>query len=169
MKPLVFFHGLEGKPTGHKGSYLADRYPGLIAPELSPDLEDRLEVALEVVKEPSVLVGSSLGALTALMFAQEKPELVLGLVLLAPALRFLDPSRVPPGVLIQINALNLPEQVRCEVIGALQDEVVDPEALKCWVASAPDPSLVRFEMVEDNHGLGKHLEHMNQAIKRMME
>jgi len=169
MKPLVFLHGLEGKPMGHKGGFLASRYSEFIAPALEPDLDLRLEVALETITEPSVIVGSSLGALTALMFTQVKPDLVLGLVLMAPALGALDPSRMPSKVLQKIAALELPEGITCKVLGASQDELVDPQAIRRWVNRAPQPELVQLEFVEDNHGLGKHLEHMNKLIQQLME
>ncbi|KAG9452704.1 hypothetical protein H6P81_005608 [Aristolochia fimbriata] len=46
----------------------------------------------EIVKEPAVLVGNSLGGFTALVTAAELPELVCGLVLLNSAGQFSNPS-----------------------------------------------------------------------------
>src|SRR5438094_398742 len=58
--------------------------------------DDALRVLREVVKAPAVLIGHSLGALSALVSAAEAPELVRGAVLEDPALgyaRAWDPSR----------------------------------------------------------------------------
>ena len=58
--------------------------------------DDALRVLHEVVKAPAVLIGHSLGALSALVSAAEAPELVRGAVLEDPALgyaRAWDPSR----------------------------------------------------------------------------
>ncbi|KAK3158854.1 hypothetical protein QOZ80_2AG0142490 [Eleusine coracana subsp. coracana] len=47
----------------------------------------------EVVKEPAVLVGNSLGGFTTLFAATEAPELVRGVVLLNSAGQFADPDK----------------------------------------------------------------------------
>ncbi|XP_062220049.1 pheophytinase, chloroplastic-like [Phragmites australis] len=47
----------------------------------------------EVVKEPAVLVGNSLGGFTTLFAATEVPELVRGVVLLNSAGQFADPNK----------------------------------------------------------------------------
>lgn len=49
----------------------------------------------EVVKEPAILVGNSLGGFTTLFTATELPELVRGVVLLNSAGQFGDPSKPP--------------------------------------------------------------------------
>ncbi|KAL5212798.1 hypothetical protein ABZP36_023645 [Zizania latifolia] len=49
----------------------------------------------EVVKEPAVLVGNSLGGSTTLFTATEVPELVRGVVLINSAGQFGDPDRPP--------------------------------------------------------------------------
>jgi pimeloyl-ACP methyl ester carboxylesterase len=57
--------------------------------------DDTLRMLREIVKEPAVLVGHSLGALAALVAAGDAPDLVRGLVLEDPALGFSkawDPS-----------------------------------------------------------------------------
>jgi pimeloyl-ACP methyl ester carboxylesterase len=58
--------------------------------------DDALRVLREIAKEPSVLIGHSLGALAALVAAGDAPELVRGLVLEDPALGYAtawDPAR----------------------------------------------------------------------------
>uniref|UniRef100_A0A0D9VJZ7 AB hydrolase-1 domain-containing protein n=1 Tax=Leersia perrieri TaxID=77586 RepID=A0A0D9VJZ7_9ORYZ len=49
----------------------------------------------EVVKDPAVVVGNSLGGFTTLFTATEAPELVRGVVLLNSAGQFGDPNRPP--------------------------------------------------------------------------
>jgi pimeloyl-ACP methyl ester carboxylesterase len=53
--------------------------------------DDALRVLREVAKEPSVIIGHSLGALAALVAAADAPELVRGLVLEDPALGYSKP------------------------------------------------------------------------------
>ena len=50
--------------------------------------DDALRMLREIVKEPALLVGHSLGALAALVAAGDAPELVRGLVLEDPALGY---------------------------------------------------------------------------------
>src|SRR6266576_6886084 len=53
--------------------------------------DDALRVLREIAKAPAVLIGHSLGALTALVAAGDAPELVRGLVLEDPALNYAKP------------------------------------------------------------------------------
>src|SRR5438067_12635208 len=50
--------------------------------------DDALRILREIAKEPSVLIGHSLGALAALVAAGDAPDLVRGLVLEDPALNY---------------------------------------------------------------------------------
>src|SRR5437879_8735674 len=63
-------HGKSGRATEYSLRAFAD---------------DALRMLREIAKEPSVLIGHSLGALAALVAAGDAPELVRGLVLEAPA------------------------------------------------------------------------------------
>jgi glycerol-3-phosphate dehydrogenase len=53
----------------------------------------------QVVREPAVLVGNSMGGLVCLMHAARAPEQVSGLVLVSPALPPPDGARVDPAVI----------------------------------------------------------------------
>lgn len=46
-----------------------------------PDMSEQIRVTAEMIEEPAVLVGSSLGAIVAMALAVERPELVRALVL----------------------------------------------------------------------------------------
>src|SRR5207237_1011493 len=50
--------------------------------------DDALRILREIAKEPSVLIGHSLGALAALVAASDAPDLVRGLVLEDPPLNY---------------------------------------------------------------------------------
>jgi pimeloyl-ACP methyl ester carboxylesterase len=82
---LCFLHGLDSSPQGTKASLLRAYDPRCLIPNLPPDINERLKVLEHGLRAPAPLVGSSLGGLTALMYAMSHPEMVHGLVLLAPA------------------------------------------------------------------------------------
>ncbi len=67
---------------GHGRSERAPSY------ELRAFADDALRVLREVVKAPAVVIGHSLGAITALVAAAEAPELVRALVLEDPPLKY---------------------------------------------------------------------------------
>ena len=86
--------------------------------------DDALRVLREVAKEPSVLIGHSLGALAALVAAADAPELVRGLVLEDPALGY-------------------PKAWDATKYAALRDGIVnteDPKVLAKAVSKQPLPS-----------------------------
>lgn len=84
----VFIHGLHGNSQGAKARYFAGRYPSVLLPDFTGDLEHRLTGlrALLAGQDNLVLVGSSFGGLMATIFALEAPTRLRRLVLLAPAL-----------------------------------------------------------------------------------
>jgi pimeloyl-ACP methyl ester carboxylesterase len=82
---LCFLHGLDSSPQGTKASFLRAYDSRCLIPNLPPDINERLKVLEHGLREPMLIVGSSLGGLTALMYAMSHPEMVHGLVLLAPA------------------------------------------------------------------------------------
>ena len=112
--PLVFLHGLTSVRVGEKSAALFDhalrhRLPawrfdmrghGASSGDLADvTLTDLVADARTVLRAsgPAILIGSSLGGLVAAWTATEHPELVAGLVLLAPALRFLPRLRARLG------------------------------------------------------------------------
>lgn len=112
--PLVFLHGLTSVRVGEKSALLFEfakrhRLPawrfdmrghgdssGDLADVTLTDLVADARTVLRAAG-PSILIGSSLGGLVAAWTAAEHPELVRGLVLLAPALRFLPRLRARLG------------------------------------------------------------------------
>ncbi len=84
---ICFLHGLDSSPHGTKGRLLRRHYPRAVMPVLPPGLWDRLETTERALAKggPYLIVGTSLGGLTALQYAMRHPEKVRGLLLLAPA------------------------------------------------------------------------------------
>ena len=87
MKPVVFAHGLASSPGGTK-AVLLGKTVDAHTPDLRPFGLDGQVSALSrslPSDRPSVVVGSSLGALAALGLAQREAARIASLVLLAPA------------------------------------------------------------------------------------
>ena len=146
---------------GHGRSERASSY------ELRAFADDALRILREVVKAPAVVIGHSLGAVTALVAAAEAPELVRGLVLEDPPLRYgvpwereryqglreaLDAREDPKAFLKAVEKRPLPspgphgERTYGEMRGfyaadrvATYFKDVDPAFLD-WRMSASDPS-----------------------------
>jgi predicted esterase YcpF (UPF0227 family) len=89
---LCFLHGLDSSPHGTKARLLKTRYSDCLIPSLPPDIHERVRRVKEILEEPTVVIGSSLGGLTALMVAMAHPELMDALLLLAPAVGCRDES-----------------------------------------------------------------------------
>lgn len=98
----LYLHGFASSPQSAKARYLSDRFQSLSLPLTCPDLNQgdffhlTLSRQLEQVSNlyppkptPVVMIGSSLGGLTAACLGERSPQ-VDRLVLLAPAFGFLD-------------------------------------------------------------------------------
>ncbi len=102
MGRAIYLHGLASSPGSKKATWLRSRFEAvgwsLDGPELNvPSFEGMMvsaqveAVAAAVGRTPGVrplLIGSSLGALSTLVYAARNPEKVGRIVLLAPALDF---------------------------------------------------------------------------------
>lgn len=169
MKPLFFLHGLEGSPQGTKGTFLKNRYPEVVAPPLSPDLDQRLAVMRSIIRSPSLLVGSSLGGLSALIFAMEAPELVAGMVLVAPAVGYFEPQKLSEEQTELLGQLQVPKGVPTYILAASNDHLIPPQSVQDLVDRSPDPARVRLEFYPDDHSMNGHLEQLGTAIDRLIE
>ncbi len=106
--PVVFLSGYASDMTGTKAVALEDwakatgrtfirfdyagcgQSEGDFADQTLPGWRDDALAMLDLLAEPAILVGSSMGGWIALMIARDHPELVAGLVLVAPAPDFTD-------------------------------------------------------------------------------
>ncbi|KAL6912263.1 hypothetical protein ACP4OV_001068 [Aristida adscensionis] len=108
-KPIVLIHGFGASAFHWRYNIpeLAKKYKvyaidllgfgwsekALVDYEATIWMEQVSDFLREIVKEPAVLVGNSLGGFTTLFTATEVPELVRGVVLLNSAGQFADPNK----------------------------------------------------------------------------
>ena len=169
---LCFFHGLDSSPMGTKSRLFRTHYPTCWIPELPPDIYRRLDIVEADMKEPMVITGSSLGGLTAIMYAMKHPEMVRGLVLFAPAVGSKDGVSIladkEKGLL---ETLYIPENIPSEIIAGIGDEVIPISAIRNLVKRSPEPENIVLHEADDDHVLHQSfdliLETINEIFKRV--
>lgn len=165
--PLFYIHGKDSGPSGFRAQFLKRHFPKILIPQLNNDVPRRLEVLDEVVKTPSFLVGSSLGGLTSLGFAQDHPERVAGMVLIAPAVGFYDPAYKTPEVLDYISDLVIPQGIPTHVIAARRDEIIPLADIESLIQRSGMAEEIPFTVFDEDHLLhsSRALEAQLQAIE----
>ncbi|ANV87687.1 YqiA/YcfP family alpha/beta fold hydrolase [Picosynechococcus sp. PCC 7117] len=94
MTRTLYLHGFASSPQSRKAQYFAEHIPDLVIPDLNQDDFGGLTISRQLAQlkplltEPSYIIGSSLGGLTAAILAEQCPELIKKIVLLAPAFQF---------------------------------------------------------------------------------
>lgn len=108
MNQLVYLHGHRSSPTSIKAVEFSDRCRqegwDLQVPDLNGPSRDAVLITDQrtlldnaISRPPSVVIGSSLGAYLAALYASENTE-VKGLVLLAPSLKLFETlGNIPPA------------------------------------------------------------------------
>lgn len=99
---VLFLHGLEGRPNGRKGSWLAERY-SVVAPVLVTDkdqnenLTQSVDIARKAIEqhEPEIVVGSSFGGAVALKCIQDGVWKGPSVLLAQAGIKYGLPSKVP--------------------------------------------------------------------------
>jgi uncharacterized protein len=102
MPQYIYLHGFASSPASTKARYLVECFEGvgieLTVPDLNLDDFSHLTISRQINqvvdllprdKSPVILIGSSLGGLTARVLAQNYPQ-IDRLILLAPAFDFLS-------------------------------------------------------------------------------
>jgi uncharacterized protein len=102
MPQYIYLHGFASSPASTKARYLVECFEGvgieLTVPDLNLDDFSHLTISRQINqvvdllprdKSPVILIGSSLGGLTAAIVAQNYPQ-IDRLILLAPAFDFLS-------------------------------------------------------------------------------
>jgi uncharacterized protein len=102
MPQYIYLHGFASSPASLKARYLVECFAGvgieLAVPDLNLDDFSHLTISRQINqvgdllpsdKSPVILIGSSLGGLTAAILAQNYPQ-IDRLILLAPAFDFLS-------------------------------------------------------------------------------
>jgi pimeloyl-ACP methyl ester carboxylesterase len=141
----LFIHGRAGSSQGFKSIYLRKLYPDLVALDFPGDVWERMAKLHEVVGDTAgwTLIGSSLGGLMATVFACRQPGQVDRLVLLAPAMPYLDLEQVP--------LQPLPATIPVTIVHGDHDEVVPIEPTQA-LAGRLFPNLT-FTIVDAGHDL----------------
>ena len=142
---LIWAHGLWGSPNGSKVTAIRESGIEVISPDFNNmELEERVDILNELVsKEEVVLTGSSYGGLACALVAQQQPEQVKGMLLLAPALHLPESPNDEPEKLIAPN--NFP----ISIIHSVTDEIVPISASKDYIERSGNN--LRLIEVEDSH------------------
>ncbi len=113
---LLFIHGQAGSGQGFKATYLRGLFPDLLAPDFPGDFWARMALLEALLADANgwTLIGSSMGGLMAAVFACQHPGQVERLVLLAPALPYIDLAQHPLP----------PTAVPVTVVHGAQDDIV---------------------------------------------
>ena len=144
---LIWAHGLWGSPNGSKITAIRESGIEVVSPDFNNmELEERVEILNNLVaKEKMVLAGSSYGGLACALVAQQLPEQVKGMLLLAPALHLPESPNTDPEMLIAPN--NFP----ISIIHSVTDEIVPISASKDYIERSENN--LRLIEVEDSHVL----------------
>lgn len=165
---MFFFHGLEGSPQGTKSRFLRKRFPDITIPQLTSNVHERVELMNGLISEPSILIGSSLGGLSTLVFAMEKPELVAGMVLLAPAVGLYDKKMCSRREYEDLQTVVVPEGIPTTIIAAEKDDVIPMDSILALIERSDQKNL-KLIRVNDNHSLNRSLSYLLSSIKELME
>lgn len=87
----IFIHGLDSSSKGTKGLFFREKYPDMMIPTFTGDLQKRMIKLNGVLsgKSDIRIVGSSFGGLMATLFALENSSQVKRAILLAPAINMI--------------------------------------------------------------------------------
>ncbi|MDH5560757.1 MAG: alpha/beta hydrolase [Deltaproteobacteria bacterium] len=168
MEKIFLLHGLKGSPHGTKATFLRQYFPDIVVLDLPPALDQRMEAIQRKIDTPSYIVGSSLGGLCALLFAMEKPELVKGMVLLAPAVDLFDSSGVEERFLASAKKAFIPKSIPCFVIASSQDQLIPFESIKKMIQRSPDQKNISLISTKDDHCLNQSLPILLDSLNRLM-
>jgi len=165
---LCFFHGLDSSPRGTKAGLLRKTYPECWIPELPPDICRRVEIVSEGIKQPTVIIGSSLGGLTAILYAMQHPDMVNGMVLMAPAVGSTDPSILADHKTLT-ESLYIPKGIPTVIVAGLRDELIPISDIRKMADRSPDRKSIQIYEVEDDHMLHGSLELMFRSVEQIIE
>lgn len=160
---VLFCHGLESGPHGHKHRSLRAAGHAVTAPDCRGlDLQARVELLTRLLCSGDlaasagalarwIVVGSSFGGvagLIAVIEARARGFTVGGLVLCAPALELRQP---PADRMLDAGALRAP--VDTVIIHGRGDEIIPIDTSRRFAARPGHAAPVRLLEVDDGHGL----------------
>ena len=145
MSVKIFIHGLESSNKGTKAVFFHEKFPGMIIPTFTGDLQERMEKLKKLLsgKSDLILTGSSFGGLMASLFAMGNESRVKKMVLLAPAINLIE------NVAHKNRIISIPV-----VIYHGREDMVIPLAQVKTIAEKIFQNLT-FNVVNDDHFLHK--------------
>lgn len=146
--PVLWVHGKESGPMGTKFHALVDGQLAVHAPDLrGMDLSERLEALVPLVERlRPVIVGSSLGGISALLAAIWVNVRLPGIVLCAPALAYEWANDVP------IERMAPPKGTPVSIIHGSNDVVIPLELSRRYVSVH---TCCELTVVPDDHRLSQ--------------
>jgi len=114
-----------------------------------------------------VFIGSSLGGLTAIMYAMRHPRMVKGLVLLAPAVGSKSKQILADREEGLLDALYIPDAIPTVIIAGKRDELIPMAAIYALIDRSPQPERIRLHEVDDDHNLHQNLDVMLEAVDQI--
>jgi len=160
---------MDSSPQGTKSTLLRRHYPKIWIPPLPPDVGERLDILEREMTQPMVVVGSSLGGLTALLFAMRKPQWVQGMVLLAPAVGTSRPDLFDANQTKVLDTVYIPDGIPTTVIAGIRDDVIPIHAIRAMIGRSPNLHRITFHDVDDDHNLHHSLDLMLQSIREILD
>ena len=145
MSFKIFIHGLESSNKGTKSVFFKQKFPDMIIPHFTGDLQERMAMLNVILEEQSGirLVGSSFGGLMATIFAMENESRVDKMILLAPAINLMASTQY----------LEKKISIPAWIYHGKNDEVIPLQDVAS-VAKRAFPNL-SFHSVDDDHFLHK--------------
>jgi pimeloyl-ACP methyl ester carboxylesterase len=152
VRRLIYLHGSESTSQSGKARQFAGIFPGMITPDFTGSFEERMKQLYSILGHETgwILIGSSFGGTMAAAFAQQHPEQVLKLILLAPALTLPE---------FASRADLKPVPVPTVVVHGTRDDLV-PLAPVRALAEKYFPRLT-YHVVDDGHRLHKAFEELD--------
>ena len=160
---LIWAHGLWGSPNGSKVTAIRESGIEVVSPDFNNmELEERIDILNKLVsKKKVVLAGSSYGGLACALVAQQQPEQIKAMLLLAPALHLPEfPNDVPENLIA-------PNDLPITIIHSTTDEIVPISASQDYIDRSENKiSLIE---VEDSHVLENSIELIILETKKLLK
>jgi len=150
---IIFIHGLESSGSGYKGRFFKKIFfDKILTPDFTGNLNNRMNKLNKILNDYNdiVIIGSSFGGLMGTIYTAENPNKVKKLILLAPALTFVD---------IKEKILNYKITVPTIIFHGKNDDVVSLIETK-KIAKKIFQTLT-FNEVDDDHFLHKTIDKVN--------